>query len=245
MTVSTGLISTIAGTGASSYSGDGGAATSASLCFPASVALDASGDIYIADQGNHRIRKVTVSTGLISTIAGSGSGSYSGDGGAATAASLKEPHGVVVDYSSGIYIFIQLKHVIHYVTIGNVYIADTYNQRIRQVTGSTGIITTIAGTGSTSFSGDGSDAIIATLNTPTGVALDSLGNLYIADFNNNRVRKVAILTGIISTFAGTGASGYNGDGMDATKAALDSPSRVAVDISGRPKYPYFLFFISS
>ena len=121
------------------------------------ISLHHLGNIYIADQGNHRIRKVTVSTGIISTIAGTGTSSYSGDNGAATSATLNYPYGVGLD------------------TAGNVYIADTYNHRIRKVTISTGIITTIAGTGTTTYSGDNAPATSATLNYPNGVALDSAG----------------------------------------------------------------------
>ena len=121
------------------------------------ISLHHLGNIYIVDHGNHRIRKVTVSTGIISTIAGTGTGSYSGDNGAATSAKLYNPHGVGLD------------------TAGNVYIADTHNNRIRKVTISTGIITTIAGTGTTTYSGDNGPATSATLYFPTGVALDSAG----------------------------------------------------------------------
>ena len=121
------------------------------------ISLHHLGNIYIADQYNHRIRKVTISTGIISTIAGTGTASYSGDNGAATSATLYNPYGVGLD------------------TAGNVYIADTYNKRIRKVTKSTGIITTFAGTGTTSYSGDNGPATSATLNYPWGVAVDSAG----------------------------------------------------------------------
>jgi len=171
--ISTGLISTFAGSSTSgSFSGDGGAATSATFKNPYGVAVDSSGNVYIADYGNHRIRKVAVSTGLISTIAGSGVSSYGGDGGAATSASIKQPIGVAVDSS------------------GNVYIADTGNHRIRKVTVSTGLISTIAGTGTCGYNGDGIDATSATLCFPTGVSADTSVNIFIADWIHNRVRKI-------------------------------------------------------
>ncbi len=160
VTVSTGIITTIAGSITSSGSnGDNSPATSATFTNPVGLALDTAGNVYICDYNNHRVRKVTVSTGTITTIAGSSpSGGYSGDGGNATAAALQYPYGVVVDITS------------------NVYIADTSNHRVRKVTVSTGIITTYAGTGSTTFSGDNGQATAAGLYYPSGVQLDSAGN---------------------------------------------------------------------
>ena len=214
VTVSTGIITTIAGTGSASYSGDNGAATSATLNNPFGVSLDASGNVYIADSDNNRIRKVTVSTGIISTIAGTGSTSFSGDNGAATSAALYYPFGVSVDSS------------------GNVYIADYFNHRIRKVSVSTGIIITIAGTGTAGYSGDNGAATSATLYYPVGVSLDASGNVYIADTNNNRIRKVTVSTGIISTIAGTGTGSYSGDYGAATSATLYYPFGVSLDASG-------------
>ncbi|NCX94789.1 MAG: hypothetical protein EBX41_00005, partial [Chitinophagia bacterium] len=210
------VISTIAGNGSHGFSGDGGAATAAGLSNPFGVAVDASGNVYIADRDDHCIRKVNTS-GIISTIAGDGygsggSGRYSGDGGAATAASLNEPVCVAVDAS------------------GNVYIADTHNNRIRKVNTS-GIISTIAGNGSSyGYSGDGGAATAASLYYPYGVAVDASGNVYIS-YNDNRIRKVNT-SGIISTIAGNGSNGYSGDGGAATAASLRSPNGVAVDASG-------------
>src|SRR5438552_2477226 len=152
-------INTVAGGGA----GDGGDATSASLNSPAGVALDAGGNLYIADRGNERIRKVAAATGIITTVAGNGVFGFAGDGGAATNASLSVPVGVAVDAS------------------GNLYIADHSNNRIRKVTAGTGIITTVAGNGNPTFAGDGGAATSASLFSPDGVALDASGNLYIAD----------------------------------------------------------------
>jgi sugar lactone lactonase YvrE len=215
VTASTGFISTVAGIhGTAGYNGDGAAATSAELNEPTGVAVDSSGNLYIADWANSRIRKVTVSTGNISTVAGNGTGGFSGDGAAATSAELWDPYGVAVD------------------SAGNIYIADWGNHRIREVTVSTGKISTVAGNGTAGYGGDGAAATSAKLNNPYGVAVDSSGNLYIADTVNNRVRKVTAGTGFISTVAGNGTAGYSGDGAAATSAKLSSPRGVVVDSSG-------------
>ena len=204
----------MAGDGTRGYKGDGGLATSAGLNTPYGVAVDASGNIYIADTNSNRIRLVTKSTGIITTVAGDGSISYSGDGGLATSAGLYYPYGVAVDAS------------------GNIYIADTVNGRVRLVTKSTGIITTVAGDGTTDYKGDGGLATSAGLYTPYGVAVDASGNIYIADINSNRIRLVTKSTGIITTVAGDGTLGYKGDGGLATSASLYYPFGVAVDASG-------------
>jgi sugar lactone lactonase YvrE len=206
-----GIISTVAGTGSGGFSGDGGPATAATLYNPYGVAVDGSGNLYIADYQNQRIRKVNTS-GIISTVAGNGSFGFSGDGGAATAASLNAPYGVAVDAS------------------GNLYIADYGNHRIRKVNTS-GIISTVAGTGSQGFSGDGGAATSAKLNYPSDVAVDGSGNLYIADASNQRIRRVFI-SGNITTVAGNGSFGFGGDGGAATSASLDSPRGVVLDGSG-------------
>jgi len=207
-----GVITTVAGTGVEGYSGDGGAATSAQLDTPTGVAVDASGNIYIADSHNHRIREV--SGGNISTIAGTGTAGFAGDGGAATSAQLALPSAVAVDGS------------------GNIYIADTNNHRIRKISG--GTISTIAGDGEELFAGDGGTATAAALDSPTGVAVDSNGNVYIADRLNQRIREVS--GGTITTIAGTGAASFSGafagDGANATAASLARPSGVSVDVSG-------------
>lgn len=208
---SSGVITTIAGNGNLGYSGDGGLATLAELNYPTGVAVDAAGNIYIGDQGNNCIRKVNTG-GIITTIAGSGPGGYSGDGGPATLALLSTPAGVAVDAA------------------GNVFVGDLGNQRIRKInTG--GIISTIAGTGVQGFSGDGAAATLAQLNQPAGVSVDSSGNVYIADFTNSRIRKIDT-GGIISTIAGTGVQGNAGDGGAATLAQLNQPYGVAVDVTG-------------
>jgi hypothetical protein len=207
----TGIITTIAGTGTQGYSGDGGVATSAELSYPEAVTLDASGNIYFADSRNQRIRKVTVSTGIITTVAGDGTGGYSGDGGAATSAELDDPYGMTLDAS------------------GNIYIADYANNRVRKVTVSTGIITTVAGDGTAGYTGNGGAATSATLNGPETVAIDSAGNLYISDFNNFAVRKVTASTGIITTVAGDGVTGFSGDDGPATSAEIAGAGGLAVD----------------
>jgi RHS repeat-associated protein len=206
-----GIITTVAGDGTQSYSGDGGPATQAKLYNPHGVAVDTAGNIYIADPGNHCIRKVDTS-GTITTVAGDGTQGYSGDGGPAAQAKLYNPLGVAVDAS------------------GNIYIADMLNHCIRKVDTS-GIITTVAGDGTQSYSGDGGPAAQAKLDFPCGVAVDASGNIYIADSYNHRVRKVDT-SGIITTVSGDGTQGYSGDGGPATEAKLCSPCGVAVDASG-------------
>ncbi len=214
VSAATGIITTYAGTGTAGYSGDGGPATSAQLAAPR-IAFDSAGNLYIADYYNNRIRKVNAATGIVTTIAGTGTAGYSGDGGAATSALLHQPAAVAVDGA------------------GNVYISDANNERIRKVTAGTGIITTIAGNGVVGFSGDGGAATSAKLNNPAGLALDAGGNLYVAEFGNQTVRKVAAGTGIILTVAGIGGSvGYSGDGSAATAAKLNSPEAVSVDNAG-------------
>ena len=213
---STGIITTIAGTGSQGYSGDGGAATSAELNTPMGVAVDASGNVYIADAGNNRIRKIAVSSGMITTVVGTGAAGYSGDGGAATGAELWDPLGITFD------------------SAGNLYIADTQNSVIREVASSTGIITTVAGNGFPGYSGDGGPATSAQLEFwgPGAIAFDSSGNLYIADTDNQVVRKVTVSSGTISTIAGDGSAGYAGDNGPATSAELNYPVALSVDAAG-------------
>lgn len=207
----TGVITTVAGNGIFGYGGDGSAATAAELSSPGDLAIDGVGNLYIADTSNHRIRRVDPN-GTITTVAGTGTGGYSGDGGAATAAKLFFPYGVAVDGA------------------GNLYIADTYNQRIRRVDTS-GEITTVAGVGTLGYSGDGSAATAAQLHYPHGVAIDKLGNLYIADTYNHSIRRVDP-TGIITTVAGVGTSGFSGDGSAAAVAELNAPTHIVVDQLG-------------
>ncbi len=173
------IITTVAGNGLLAYSGDGGQATAAALNCPEVVRLDSTGNMYISDTYNHCLRKITVSTGIITTIAGTGSSGYSGDGGMATAATLNVPTGIAVD-TSGNSSSIAVERsslLIALISTGNVYIGDYYNNRIRKITVSTGIVTTFAGTGTKSYNGDGGAASSAALCYPRGVALDSSGTI--------------------------------------------------------------------
>ncbi len=206
-----GMITTFAGNGLGGYSGDGGPATSAELYQPIALAVDDTGNVYIADSWNHAIRKVNT-LGNISTVAGTGIQGYSGDTGPATSAQLSEPHGVAFD------------------TLGNLYIADFGNHRIRKVS-NTGIITTIAGNGTPGFSGDGGPASTALLDNPQSIAIDSLQNIYIADYMNERVRMINT-SGVISTFAGDGTSGGAGDGGPAILAQLNGIAALSFDKQG-------------
>jgi uncharacterized protein (TIGR03437 family) len=205
-----GVIATVAGDGDLSFGGDNGPATSAQLNYPDGVAVDSGGNLYIADQANNRIRKV--SNGVITTVAGNGTQGFSGDGGAATSAELFLGGfaGIAVDSS------------------GDLYFADGGNNRIRRVTN--GVITTVAGNGTRGFSGDNGPATSAGLFDPSGLAVDSVGNLYFADSGNNRIRKVT--NGVITTVAGNGTPGFSGDNGPAASAGLYAPIGVAADSAG-------------
>jgi type IX secretion system substrate protein/NHL repeat-containing protein len=204
------IITTIAGGGTSGL-GDGGPAVDCELKFPYSAAVDAAGNLYIADLQNNRIRKVNTS-GIITTIAGTGVEGYGGDDSAATAAKLALPSGVAVDVA------------------GNVYVSDNGNHRIRMVN-TAGIITTVAGTGAPGYNADGIAATAAKLYSPHGIAVDGIGNLYICDVLNNRLRKVDG-SGTITTIAGTGTPGILAANVPATSASIGQPFGVAVDKSG-------------
>ena len=276
-------IDTVAGTGVSGYSGDGGLATSAELKKPQGITVDASGNIYIADTQNYCIRKVDAS-GTITCVAGvPGQNGYSGDGGLATSAKLDIPRGVFVDGPGNIYIadanncrirkvdaltgvitrvagkldegepecggddqedgnqansvMLNQPQGVFVDTTGDIYIADTNNCWIRKVDAFSGVITRVAGRSDgedplCGYSGDGGLATNAQLDKPGGVFVDGLGDIYIADTNNNRIRKVDAATGLISTIAGDGTNGYSGDGGPATSAQLNQPEQVFVDSSG-------------
>jgi sugar lactone lactonase YvrE len=257
-----GIITTVAGNGNITYSGDHGPATSAGMG-PAGIALDAAGNLYIADLNNSRVRKVDLN-GIITTVAGTGRAGSAGDGGPATLAHLSEPQGVTLDVAGNLYIADQGNGNVRKVdsrgiistfagggtqlgdggpateasiipvavaadATGNVYIADAIDGRVRKVDAN-GIITTIAGNGKTGFSGDGGPATQANLNGPVGVAVDAAGNLYIADRDNFRIRRID-KTGTIRTIAGNGKGAFSGDGGPATKAGI-YPWGVAVGSPG-------------
>jgi trimeric autotransporter adhesin len=206
-----GIIATVAGNGIIGYSGDGGAAASAALNNPLGVAVDAFKNPFIADYANNRVRKVD-SFGMISTVAGTGTAGYSGDGGLALSAKLNHPVGVAADVA------------------GDIYVADEGNGRIRKI-GTDGVITTVAGNGGAAYSGEGGPATAAEMGFPSGIAVDGVGNLYIALGALARVCKVDV-SGTVSTIAGTGIVGYSGDGGSATAAQLNEPVGVGVDFSG-------------
>ncbi|WP_052200708.1 Ig-like domain repeat protein [Terriglobus sp. TAA 43] len=244
--LTTGIMKTVAGSGAQGYAGDGSAATSALLNLPAGVAVDAAGNVYIADTGNNVVRKVTPA-GIISTIVSAG---------------LAGPTALNVDSNSNLYIADTQNNVIRKfngttltvvagsgsqgfggdggaatlalldqpmgvaVSSTTLYIADSNNNRIRAVNLSTGIITTFAGTGTPAFAGDSGSAASASFSYPTGLALDASGNLFVADTNNNRVREISS-GGNVSTLAGNGQQGYSGDNNIATAATLNSPLAIA------------------
>lgn len=206
-----GTISTLAGNGARGYSGDGGPAMQAQLNGPWDVDVGPDGAIYIADTGNHRIRRVDTA-GRISTVAGTGTSGSAGDGGPAIQAQLNGPRDVAVGPD------------------GALYVADGENHRVRRVD-TAGRISTVAGAGTAGSAGDGGPATQAQLNTPHGVDIDADGIVYIADLHNNRVRRVDP-SGVITTVAGTGAHGYSGDGGPAIEAQLAFPRAVAVHVDG-------------
>jgi sugar lactone lactonase YvrE len=204
------VITTVAGGG--NFLGDNGQAIKAQLHNPTGVAVDSAGNLFIADSGDNRVRKVNAK-GIITTVAGTGSPtpSYGGDNGAATSAQLNNPYSVALDAA------------------GNLYIAELGDDRIRKVTA--GVITTVAGNGTEGYGGDNGPATSAKLCNPYEIAVDAAGSLYIADFCNARVRKVA--NGTITTIAGNGTGGFGGDKGPATEAQLTIPEGVAVDAAGR------------
>jgi len=205
------VITTLAGSGTPTFSGDGGLMAQASLNAPFGIAFAANGSLYISDHGNHRIRRVGPD-GIMTTVAGNGTAGFSGDGGAATQAKLYYPSGIAVTAD------------------GSLYIADLYNHRIRRV-GPDGIITTVAGNGTAGFSGDGGSAPQAALNFPHGIAVTADGSLYIDDTSNSRIRRVGP-DGVITTVAGNGTAGFSGDGGPALQASFNYPTAIAMGADG-------------
>jgi sugar lactone lactonase YvrE len=216
LNLATGIITTIAGNGTPGFFGDAALATAAQLALPTALALDVANNLYLADTGNHRIRKIDATTGIISTIAGTGTQGFSGDNALATAAAIDSPTGLALD------------------TQGNLYLADTHNHRIRRIDAATGIITTTAGTGAPGFSGDTTASTTATLNLPHGITVDAVGNLYVADTQNHRIRRIDATSGIITTIAGDGTQAFAGDGGPAVAASLNTPRAAAVSPSTLP-----------
>jgi sugar lactone lactonase YvrE len=257
-----GIITTVAGTGVQGFAGDGGAATLALLDSPSSVALDAAGDLFLADAHNHRIRRVDAVTSIITTFAGTG-----------IAAELDLPSALAFDAAQNLYFADQRRHVVRRIdhasgaittvagngtqaysgdlgpatqaaidspsglaldASGNLYIADTHNHRIRRVDAVTGVITSVAGTGQPGFAGDASAATSAAIDLPRGLALDAGGNLFLVDSRNQRIRRIDATTGQIATIAGDGTQAFAGDQGFATAASLDTPRAIAISPANLP-----------
>jgi serine/threonine-protein kinase len=211
ISAATGVIDTVAGTGERAFSGDGGPTTVAALNAPDSLAFDGAGNLYVAEYEN-RVRRIDAGTGVISTVVGNGAEGFSGDGGPARNALISHPHGLAV--AAG----------------GTIYLADTWNQRIRRVDPA-GTITTVAGTGAQGHGGDGGPAARAVFDDPVHVALGPDGALYVSDGSNNRIRRVGA-DGVVRTVAGGGGATSPGDGGPATRARLALPNAVAVAPDG-------------
>jgi hypothetical protein len=270
-----GILTTVAGTGKKGFSGDGGKATEATFNEPYAVVADPRGDLYIVDRLNAVIRRVDGKTGVVSTVAGNGKKDYSGDGGKATDASLREPNDCILDGAGGLLIADVADWRIRRVDLktgiittfagtgkpktkvdrsqigdggpasksiivgaravcvdgqGNVYICEREGNAIRKVD-ARGIITTIAGTGAAGYTGDGGLAIKATFRGPKAIRCDRFGNIYVVDTENHAIRKIDVKSGIVNTVAG-GRKSPEGDGGDPTKAGLDRPHGCVVDASG-------------
>ena len=207
-------IRTVVGTGEAGYTGDGGPAGDATLCEPFMCTFDAAGNLFFCEAKNHIVRRVDATTGVVTTVAGTGAQGYSGDHGPATEATLYEPYSLEVDED------------------GNIYIVDRLNAVVRSVDGATGVITTVAGTGEPGYSGDGGPGIKAQLREPNDCFLDGRGGLLIADIQDQRIRRLDLASGIIDTFAGNGEKVRGGDGMPARQAGILGARAVCADGHG-------------
>jgi sugar lactone lactonase YvrE len=211
----TGVITTVAGSGRKGFSGDGGPATRAEMNEPYGIVLDSKGNLFVADRLNRRVRRIDAGTGIITTLAGDGSRSFSGDGGPASEAGLVEPNGVALDASGA-----------------RLFIADVADHRVRAVNLPTGVISTFAGTGRGRHDGDGGPAASASIFGARAVEVGPDGTVFLLERQGNTLRAVDPATGLIKTVAGTGAKGYSGDGGPALKATFDGPKELAVDRAG-------------
>ena len=214
MLVDQAKIRTVVGTGARGYAGDGGPADMALLSEPFMCAFDSQGNLYVAEAANHCVRRIDRATNVIITVAGNGTAGYAGDGGPAVGAALNQPYSLQVDAN------------------GDIYIVDRLNAAIRRVDGATGIITTVAGTSEPGYSGDGGPAVRSQLREPNDCFLDGRGGLLVADVQDQRVRRLNLGTGIITTFAGTGKKAREGDGGPATQASILGARAVCMDRRG-------------
>lgn len=209
----TGIVTTIAGSATTGATGDNGLASSATMDRPVALALDSKNNLFIADSGSHRIRRVDANTGMITTVAGSGTQGYEGENALAVTALLDSPQGIAVD------------------AVGNIYLADTHNHRIRRIDAATGLISTLAGTGVFGYAGDSASSTTVRLALPQGLSVDSQGNIYFADTQNHRLRRIDGTTGVITAFAGDGTQEFAGDGKTPTSASLDNPRFTALSPS--------------
>jgi len=213
----TGVLSTVAGTGTGGYGGDGGPASSAILNRPQGICTDAAGNVYFADTYNSRIRKIDAVTGIITTYAGTGATSYFGDGGPAVSAGVPYPVDVSIDAA------------------GNLFFIEVFSSvtcRVRKVEAATGKIFTVAGNSNYAYSGDGGPATAASLFDPSGIFVDGAGNIYLSEYDDSRIRKIDVGTGIINTIAGIGVNGYGGDAGNATNATMHYPMGLSVTANG-------------
>ena len=214
MTPKKGIIQTVVGNGSQGWDGDGGPATEAACQEPYACEFDPQGNMVVCMGRQHRIRRVDAQTGIITLVAGTGEAGYTGDGGPTLNADINQPYGLAIDVN------------------GDMYFSQRFDPAVRKIDGSTGIISTVAGTGEFGYSGDGGPGNEAMLREPNDVFLDRRGGLLIADIQDQRIRRVDLETGIITTFAGTGEKSRAGDGTSATEASLMGPRAVCMDSLG-------------